>query len=380
MDKLFARIRAILLTPKAEWPVIAEEPATIGQLVLGYVLPLALIPVICTYVKTRVVGFSIPVLGTTFRMGHGTALSIALWQYVLSLVVVFVVAGLVNFLAPTFACSRNGTQALKTVAYSFTASWVAGLGVLLGPPGLLLALLGAGYGVYLLCVGLPVTMECPPDRAVGYTVATLVGAVVFYFVINVTLGSMLFARGVSGLWSLEHAHSSPLAAGDQRAAALSAVTQMLGGLGSGGSQVEALAPERLKAFLPDTMDGMERVEVSVQRANIGALNFGFARARYADQGRSISLQISDMGSAQGLMMLSRFVKIEGERQSPGGNERSYRQDGMFVHKLWNSAAQRGDYDFVVGDRFMVKVASTGIDQDALDEAMMRVDLAGLASL
>jgi hypothetical protein len=87
-----------------------------------------------------------------------------------------------------------------------------------------------------------------------------------------------------------------------------------------------------------------------------------------------------MGTAQGLMMLSKFVKIEGERQSPSGNERSYRQDGMFIHKLWNGIARRGDYDFVVGDRFMVKISSSGIDQDDLDAAVTRIDFAGLGNL
>jgi hypothetical protein len=80
-----------------EWEVIAEEPATMGQIVLGYVLPLALVPVICTYVKTRLFGFSVPLLGTTFRRGHGTALSIAGWQYALSLIMVFLFAGMQAF-------------------------------------------------------------------------------------------------------------------------------------------------------------------------------------------------------------------------------------------------------------------------------------------
>jgi hypothetical protein len=76
---------AILLTPKAEWPLIAAERATLGQIVLGYILPLASLPVITASVKTRVIGFGIPVLGTTLRVGHGAALSIALWQYLVDL-------------------------------------------------------------------------------------------------------------------------------------------------------------------------------------------------------------------------------------------------------------------------------------------------------
>src|SRR5688572_32202306 len=39
--KLLDRVKNILTNPKAEWPVIAAEPATVQSLFLGYALPLA---------------------------------------------------------------------------------------------------------------------------------------------------------------------------------------------------------------------------------------------------------------------------------------------------------------------------------------------------
>lgn len=37
-NKLIARVKAILFTPKTEWPVIAGEPATIADLYKNYIL------------------------------------------------------------------------------------------------------------------------------------------------------------------------------------------------------------------------------------------------------------------------------------------------------------------------------------------------------
>jgi hypothetical protein len=41
---LIERVKALLLTPKDEWPKIAAEPATIASLYSNYVIYLAAIP------------------------------------------------------------------------------------------------------------------------------------------------------------------------------------------------------------------------------------------------------------------------------------------------------------------------------------------------
>ncbi len=50
LNKLMARAKAILLSPKSEWSVIADEPATVADLYKGYAIWLAAIPVIFTWV------------------------------------------------------------------------------------------------------------------------------------------------------------------------------------------------------------------------------------------------------------------------------------------------------------------------------------------
>ena len=62
----------------------------------------------------------------------------------------------------------------KTAAYAFTPGWLASLFVLIGGLGALLPLLAGLYGIYLLYLGLPITMKCPEDKAFGYTAAAVV--------------------------------------------------------------------------------------------------------------------------------------------------------------------------------------------------------------
>ena len=115
-NKLIARVKAILLTPKTEWPVIAGEPATVADLYKGYIIWLAAIPPVFTFLKMTLIGSTLPFAGT-FRLGVGAGLSQLILSYALSLAMFFVVALIIDALAPNFGGTRDRVQALKTIAY-----------------------------------------------------------------------------------------------------------------------------------------------------------------------------------------------------------------------------------------------------------------------
>ena len=60
LNKLIARVKGILLTPKTEWPVIAGEPTTVADLYKGYILWLAAIPAVFAFLKMSLIGASVP--------------------------------------------------------------------------------------------------------------------------------------------------------------------------------------------------------------------------------------------------------------------------------------------------------------------------------
>lgn len=179
------RVKRILLTPKDEWQVIDTEPATLASLYTGYIIPLAAIGPIAQAIGYSVFGVSLPFMGT-YRTPIGSAITGAVVTFALTLVGVYVLALVIDALAPTFNGTRNQIQALKVAAYSSTASWLAGIFALF--PGLrVLGILGL-YSLYLLYLGLPVLMKSPAEKALGYTVVVIIAAIVLFMLVGLVAG------------------------------------------------------------------------------------------------------------------------------------------------------------------------------------------------
>jgi len=183
---LVARAKAILMTPKQEWAAIDTEPPNVSALLTGYVIPLALIGPIA-----RFIGFSVLGLGGFFRLSVGTGISQAILGFILAIVGVFILAWVINALAPSFGAKQDMPQAIKLSAYSMTASWVAGIFYLL-PALWILALLGSIYSLYLFYVGLPILMKSPADKTPTYAIAVIVACIVVFFIIGTITNRMAY--------------------------------------------------------------------------------------------------------------------------------------------------------------------------------------------
>jgi cytochrome bd-type quinol oxidase subunit 2 len=184
---LVDRVKNILLTPKTEWEVIDAEPTTVADLYKGYILPLAAIGPVASMIGALAFGYR--GFGMTYRPPIGTVLSTAIVTYLLTLGGVYVLALIIDALAPNFGGTQNQIQALKVAAYSSTASWVAGIFGLI-PPLSVLGILGL-YSLYLLYLGLPVLMKTPPEKAMGYTAVVIIAAIVLFLVIGLVAGTFM---------------------------------------------------------------------------------------------------------------------------------------------------------------------------------------------
>jgi hypothetical protein len=183
---LVARIQAILLNPKAEWPVIEREPGNVGFLFTNYVAILAAIPAVCGFIGTSIVGVA------GYRAGLFSGLLGAIVGYILAFVSVYVMALIIDALAPSFNGQKNFNNALKLVVYSYTAAWLGGVFSLI-PAISILGLLCGLYSLYLLYLGIPVLMKSPEDKSLVYTVVAVVCAIVVSIVIG-AIPAMLFFR------------------------------------------------------------------------------------------------------------------------------------------------------------------------------------------
>ncbi len=178
---LTERIKKILLQPKREWEVISGETTTTSELYKNYIVLLAAIGPVASIIGMSIVGISMPLTGT-FRVPITTSIVSAVVYYILGLIGVYVLALIIDFLAPTFSGEKNINQSLKLAAYSYTASWLAGIFIIIPVLGIL-SILGL-YSIYLLYTGIPVLMKTPQEKSVMYTIAVVIAAIIIFVVIS----------------------------------------------------------------------------------------------------------------------------------------------------------------------------------------------------
>ncbi len=180
------RVTKILTSPKTEWPVIDAESTDVAKLYTGYIMILAAIPPLAGFIGSSILGFGL------FRVGIAAGLAGAIVGYALALAGVYVCAFIIDKLAPTFESKPSLIQALKLVAYAYTAAWVAGVANVIPILGSLIALVGALYSIYLMYLGLPVLMKTPEAKVIPYLVVSIL------VVIVVSVIAMMLAAAVVG--------------------------------------------------------------------------------------------------------------------------------------------------------------------------------------
>jgi hypothetical protein len=165
--QMAGRIKSILLTPRTEWPRIAQEHTDIAELYLRYIMPLAAIPPLC-----KLLGWSL----LFSYIGFGVGLVGAVASYVLNLAGLAVLALIAGRLAPRFDGQPDIGQAFKLIAYAATPGWIGGVFRLV--PGLaVLSVLMSLYSIYLIYTGAHAMLAVPEDRAVGFTATMLFAAI-----------------------------------------------------------------------------------------------------------------------------------------------------------------------------------------------------------
>ena len=188
---LVDRVKKILLHPKSEWAVIKAEPHSLTGLYTQYVMILAAIPAVAGFIGFSIVGYS--GYGGAYRVPIGAGVANMILSYALTLGSVYVMALVIDALAPSFGGDKDFLQALKVAAFFPTAAWVAGIFSIL-PALAILAVLGSLYSLYLLYTGLGQLMSVPEDKTIGYTVVVIIVAIVMMVVISTVAALVIPSR------------------------------------------------------------------------------------------------------------------------------------------------------------------------------------------
>ena len=401
---LVDRVKNILITPKTEWVAIEPETTPTAALITGYVLPLAGVAALATFIGYCIVGTTLPFVGT-YRMPIGWGLGVAVWHVVGAVIGVFVLGLIIDALAPSFGGQKNNAQALKVAVYSYTPVWVAGILNILPMLGIL-AIIGALYGIYLMYLGLPRLMKNPEDKSVGYTAVTVIAAIVIGAIISI-IGGLIAAPAMMGAAALgggapvvrvdpaspagklddfakkmEEANKK-MAAAEKTGDPQKQMEAALGALGtamSGGKGVEPVQLDALRPFVPETFAGLKRSNMKAERGGVAGFMSAKVEGIYGDDsGKQVELEIVDTGGMAGLMGLAGWVGVTGEKEDDNRIERTRKEGARIVHEEVSKKGGQNKYALVLGDRYVVTAEGT-VDFNALKSGVNGLDLGKLEAL
>lgn len=181
------RAKSIILSPATEWPVIEAESASVKSIYVEYLVILAAIPAIASFIGLSLIGYS--AFGVSIRTPLLAGLVEMVVRYAVFLGMVYVMALIADALAPSFQGQKNFLNAFKLIAFSMTPGLLGGIfGIL--PTLAVLGLLAGLYGIYVLYLGVPGLMKVPQGKAAPYTAVLILCAIVAAVVANTLFASV----------------------------------------------------------------------------------------------------------------------------------------------------------------------------------------------
>ncbi|MEO8524608.1 MAG: Yip1 family protein [Caldimonas sp.] len=408
---LIERVQSILLKPKQTWPVIAAEGGDVASIYTSYIVILAAIPAIASFIGLTMIG--VGAFGVSYRVPIMTGLVQMCVGYVLSLVMVFVLALIVNALAPTFGGTKNQVQALKLVAYGTTASFVGGIFSLIPMLGIL-GLVAACYSIYLIYTGIAVLMRCPPEKAGVYTTVVIVCAIIAGIVLaavssmfspmgrmgmagiaagsagpgadvtiktpdgaNVTINSGSMAEMAKRMEEAGKRMESAQKSGDN-AAAGKAMGEMMGAI-TGGNAVP-IASSDLKTLLPESVGDMKRTSFEASGNQAMGIAVSNAKASYGNGDRSLNLSITDTGGLAGMAALAGWANMTMDKETDGKVEKVYKDGARTMHEEYQKDGSRGEVTVILANGVIVEAEGKRMDVDSLKKVIAGVDLGRIESM
>ena len=187
-SNIVQRVTNIMLRPRQEWLVIETEQPNVTRLIGGYALVLAMIPAVASVLKYGILGYNF--LGLTTR-SLGTGIQQGLTHLLGSLIGVYLLAWVINELAPSFESPKNFGRSLQLAVYCYTPQWLAGVLILFSTRLNMVIFLISLYAIYLLITGIPVLKETPRDKVNGYVALTIIAMIVIGLLIGMVVAAIL---------------------------------------------------------------------------------------------------------------------------------------------------------------------------------------------
>ena len=135
--------------------------------------------------------------------------------------------------------------------------------------------------------------------------------------------------------------------------------------------IKAVAPDALKALLPDSVAGFARTEISAEGEAAGGLSGSQASATYTKGDSHITLNVSDLAAAGAMAALS-AINVQSSRETATGYEKIGKVDGRMTTEDYDRSSKHGKYSVVVAGRFVIEAQGDQVSMDDLKGAVSSV--------
>lgn len=188
---LVQRVIQLLLKPAEEWQVIANERPNKKELLIRYVLVLAIVPAVCSFLYYAV--FS------EYTVIYGVVKAIS--QYLLAITMVYVSSIITDKLSPSFEAEHNPERSFQLVTYAMTPVWVSSILWLVPGISVVSSIIGFAYMLYILMKGIPVMKQPLEEKVKGFTILLsiimfilflLIGAIISFILLKILFRGIIY--------------------------------------------------------------------------------------------------------------------------------------------------------------------------------------------
>ena len=190
LNEMIDRAQKVLSGPKQVWPAIKMDGESATEVYRNYLIYLAIIPALATFIGESMVGYAVPFESKVLYVPLGRGLLGMVLRYLLILAGVYAAAWLIAAIAPKFEGSRDVTSALKLVGYSATAGWLASALYIIPRLGDL-SVFGYVYSAYVLFIGVPIMMESSEEKSTSYAIVSLAITLVSMIIVSMIVNAVL---------------------------------------------------------------------------------------------------------------------------------------------------------------------------------------------
>ncbi|MGQ1908684.1 Yip1 family protein [Marinifilum sp. RC60d5] len=192
IEYLIDRVKLVILNPKSAWLKISNEEVQLKDFLTSYILPLALIPTIASFIGYGLIG-----MGSYFKVASLTwGLHQAILAFLGAFLGVIISAFCIHKLAASFHTCVSLPNAVKLVGYAYTPTWLAGVFYMV-PSLSILGLVAGIYSLYILYLGFVPITNVAEDKKINYFILSLVVVILVSALLSFLIGALLLGIGLS---------------------------------------------------------------------------------------------------------------------------------------------------------------------------------------